>query len=54
VVFKTGFVQEPLVVFGLHAKAMGISQEQFLGFVESMTHRKRSTTLEEVANVAAT
>jgi NAD(P)-dependent dehydrogenase (short-subunit alcohol dehydrogenase family) len=33
------------VVFGLHAKAMGISQEQFLGFVESMTHRKRSSTL---------
>jgi NAD(P)-dependent dehydrogenase (short-subunit alcohol dehydrogenase family) len=29
------------VVFGLHAKAMGIPQEQFLKFVESMTHRKR-------------
>ena len=40
------------VVFGLHAKAMGIPQEQFLGFVESMTHRKRSSTLAEVANTA--
>jgi NAD(P)-dependent dehydrogenase (short-subunit alcohol dehydrogenase family) len=40
------------VVFGLHAKAMGIPQAQFLGFIESMTHRKRSSTLEEVANAA--
>ena len=40
------------VVFGLHAKAMGIPQEQFLKFVESMTHRKRSSTLAEVANTA--
>ena len=31
---------------------MGIPQEQFLKFVESMTHRKRSSTLAEVANVA--
>lgn len=40
------------VVFGLHAQAMGIPQEQFLKFVESMTHRKRSSTLAEVANAA--
>ncbi len=40
------------VVFGLHAKAMGIPQEQFLAFIEGMTHRKRSSTLAEVANVA--
>ena len=40
------------IVFGLHAKAMGISREQFQGFVEGMTHRKRSTTLAEVANTA--
>jgi NAD(P)-dependent dehydrogenase (short-subunit alcohol dehydrogenase family) len=40
------------VVFGLHAKAMGIPREQFLAFVESMTHRKRSTTVAEVANAA--
>lgn len=41
------------VVFGLHAKTMGISPKQFLGFVESMTHRKRSTTVAEVAEMAA-
>lgn len=40
------------IVFGLHAQAMGISPEQFQKFVESMTHRKRSSTLEEVANTA--
>ena len=40
------------IVFGLHAKAMGIPQEQFLAFIESMTHRKRSSTLAEVANAA--
>jgi len=40
------------IVFGLHAKAMGITREQFQGFVESMTHRKRSSTLSEVANAA--
>jgi NAD(P)-dependent dehydrogenase (short-subunit alcohol dehydrogenase family) len=40
------------IVFGLHAKAIGIPQEQFLAFVEGMTHRKRSSTLAEVANVA--
>lgn len=41
------------IVFGLHASAMGITREQFQGFVESMTHRKRSTTVAEVANTAA-
>jgi NAD(P)-dependent dehydrogenase (short-subunit alcohol dehydrogenase family) len=40
------------VVSGLHAKAMGIPQDQFLQFVEGMTHRKRSSTLAEVANTA--
>jgi NAD(P)-dependent dehydrogenase (short-subunit alcohol dehydrogenase family) len=40
------------VVFGLHAKAMGIPPEQFLAFIESMSHRKRSSTLAEVANAA--
>jgi enoyl-[acyl-carrier-protein] reductase (NADH) len=40
------------VVFGLHARTMGIPQEQFLGIIESMTHRKRSSTLSEVANTA--
>lgn len=41
------------VVFGLHAEAMAITREQFQGFVESLTHRKRSSTLAEVANTAA-
>jgi hypothetical protein len=41
------------VVFGLHADAMGITREQFHGFVEGMTHRRRSTTVAEVAETAA-
>jgi len=41
------------VVLGLHAKAMGITQQQFQSLVESMSHRRRSTTLLELANVAA-
>jgi NAD(P)-dependent dehydrogenase (short-subunit alcohol dehydrogenase family) len=41
------------VVFGLHAKALGITPEQFQGFVESLTHRKRSTSVAEVAEFAA-
>lgn len=41
------------IVFGLHAKAMGITPEQFQGFIESMTHRKRSTSVAEVAEFAA-
>jgi NAD(P)-dependent dehydrogenase (short-subunit alcohol dehydrogenase family) len=41
------------VVFGLHAKAMGIPPQQFRAFLESMSHRKRSSTVAEVANVAA-
>jgi NAD(P)-dependent dehydrogenase (short-subunit alcohol dehydrogenase family) len=40
------------VVFELHAKAAGISREQFLAMIESMTHTKRSTTLAEVADAA--
>ncbi len=40
------------VVFGIHAKAYGMPQEQVRGLFESMTHRKRSTTLAELANAA--
>jgi NAD(P)-dependent dehydrogenase (short-subunit alcohol dehydrogenase family) len=40
------------VVFRLHAKAMGISYEQFRSFVEGMSHNRRSTTLQELANAA--
>jgi NAD(P)-dependent dehydrogenase (short-subunit alcohol dehydrogenase family) len=41
------------VVFGLHAKAHGMTREQFQSLVEGNTHRRRSTTLLELANVAA-
>ena len=41
------------VVYGLHADAMGISREQFQAFGESLTHRKRSTKVSEVAEMAA-
>ena len=40
------------VVFGLHAKAHGITREQFQSVLEGMTHRRRSTTLQELADVA--
>ena len=41
------------VVFGLHAKTIGIPREQFQAFIDGMTHRKRPSTLAEVANTAA-
>ncbi|HUA09430.1 MAG TPA: SDR family oxidoreductase [Candidatus Acidoferrales bacterium] len=40
------------VVYNLHAKALGITKEQFQQFLESMNHIKRSTTLKEVAEAA--
>lgn len=40
------------VVFGLHAKAIGITPEAFRQMVESFSHRRRSTTLAEVAHAA--
>jgi NAD(P)-dependent dehydrogenase (short-subunit alcohol dehydrogenase family) len=41
------------VVFGLHAKTIGITRDQFQGMVENLTHRKRSTSVAEVAECAA-
>ncbi len=41
------------MVFGLHARALGIAREQFQAMIEGMTHRRRSTTLAELADVAA-
>jgi NAD(P)-dependent dehydrogenase (short-subunit alcohol dehydrogenase family) len=41
------------VVFGLHARALGIAREQFQAMIEGMTHRRRSTTLAELGDVAA-
>jgi NAD(P)-dependent dehydrogenase (short-subunit alcohol dehydrogenase family) len=41
------------VVFGLHAKGHGITQDQFTATISDMTHRKRATTLAELADMAA-
>jgi NAD(P)-dependent dehydrogenase (short-subunit alcohol dehydrogenase family) len=41
------------VVFGLHGKAAGMTAQQFQALVEGTTHRRRSTTLQELADVAA-
>ncbi|HEU4891783.1 MAG TPA: SDR family oxidoreductase [Vicinamibacterales bacterium] len=41
------------VVFDLHAKAAGTTRQQFQSIVEGMTHRRQSTTLAELASVAA-
>ena len=46
---ETGTIKE---VFGLHAKAWGISWEQFHELIASRTHTRRLTTLDETANVA--
>ena len=40
-------------VFGIHAKAYGITWEQFHDMIAGFSHRRRLTTLAEVANVAA-
>jgi NAD(P)-dependent dehydrogenase (short-subunit alcohol dehydrogenase family) len=47
---ETGTIKE---VFGLHAKAWGVSREQFQEMIASRTHMQRLTTLQEMANVAA-
>jgi NAD(P)-dependent dehydrogenase (short-subunit alcohol dehydrogenase family) len=39
--------------FDLHSKALGISPEQFQGFVASRTHTQRLPTLAELVDVAA-
>ena len=41
------------IVFDLHARPMGITRQQFQSLVESMTHRRQSTTLAELASVTA-
>jgi NAD(P)-dependent dehydrogenase (short-subunit alcohol dehydrogenase family) len=47
---ETGTIKE---VFGIHAKALGISWEQFHEMIASKNHRRRLPTLAEMANVAA-
>ncbi len=46
---ETGTIKE---VFGLHAKAHGISWEQFREMIASKNHRRRLLTLAELASVA--
>jgi NAD(P)-dependent dehydrogenase (short-subunit alcohol dehydrogenase family) len=41
------------VVFGLHAKGHGITQEEFRAAMAANSHRKRATTLVELGEVAA-
>ena len=50
----TGIPETPLIdeVWEIHGKAHGITMEQFHSFMESRTHRKRLTTLEELTNAA--
>jgi len=51
---STGMPETPTidVVFGLHAKAHGITREQFRSMMEGMSHHHRSTTLAELAGAA--
>src|SRR5262249_29366726 len=46
---ETGTIQE---VFGIHAKTLGISWEQFHQMVAGRNHARRLLTLAELANVA--
>jgi NAD(P)-dependent dehydrogenase (short-subunit alcohol dehydrogenase family) len=47
---ESGTIKE---VFGLHAKAWGISREQFQEMIAARTHMRRLPTLAEMANTAA-
>jgi NAD(P)-dependent dehydrogenase (short-subunit alcohol dehydrogenase family) len=47
---ESGTIKE---VFGLHAKAWGVSWEQFQETIAGRTHTRRLSTLAEMANVAA-
>ena len=46
---ETGTIKE---VFGIHAKAWGLSWEQFHDVIAGKNHRRRLLTLAELANVA--
>ncbi|RRR96793.1 SDR family NAD(P)-dependent oxidoreductase [Glycomyces terrestris] len=41
------------VVFGLHAKAYGITADEFGAMMADRTHRKRATSMDELADAAA-
>jgi len=47
---ETGTIKE---VFGIHAKKLGITWEQFHDIIAGKNHRRRLPTLAELANVAA-
>jgi NAD(P)-dependent dehydrogenase (short-subunit alcohol dehydrogenase family) len=51
----TGMEETPTidVVFGLHAQAYDITREDFAATMAAQTHRKRATTLTELAEAAA-
>src|ERR1700727_2288013 len=51
----TGMEEPPTidVVFGLHAQAYDITREDFAATMAAQTHRKRATTLTELADAAA-
>jgi NAD(P)-dependent dehydrogenase (short-subunit alcohol dehydrogenase family) len=46
---ETGTIRE---VFGIHAKALGLSWEQFREIIATKNHRRRLLTLAELTNVA--
>lgn len=51
----TGMEETPTidVVFGLHADAYGVTANEFAAMMADRTHRKRATTLDELAEAAA-
>ena len=51
---STGLPETPTIeiVFGIHAKVLGIEREAFQRFGESTSHTRRSTTLKELTNAA--
>jgi len=52
--FTTGIRETALIdeVWDIHGKANGITLEQFHSVMESMTHRRQLTTIEELTNAA--
>lgn len=52
---SSGMEETPLIdeVFGIHADAYGITKHEFAAAIAQTTHRKRPTTLAELAEFAA-
>ena len=51
---STGLPETPTIdiVFGIHAKALGITPKQFQELLESRSHTRRSTTLAQLTDAA--